>query len=188
MMSPRHPTSLTISYIRMFCADHFVIVSDMSNVPPGSILSSPVSLEPHPYEEAASTSTDESNIITIENPCAINTPGALCNPIYGADATNHVVSTPGALCNPIYGADANNVYQTISSEGNEYEDPDEKERSCAPYEVPVDQAKDETSVHKANAEYATVIKNREAVADAEEGNEQTKYNKTTHTQSLNAKV
>ena len=142
----------------------------MSTVPPGSILSSPVSLEPHPYEESK---TSKREISMIENP-RVNTSGA-------------------ALCNPIYGADDQdgNIYHTISSSReNEYEDPNESETNCASYEVPVEcsaGAKGErASVHKKSVvkpEYAVVIENQNAV-NSEVGPE---YNRTNHSRAI-AKV
>ena len=142
-----------------------MIVSDMSAVPPGSIVSSPIGLEPHPYEESR---TSKDGISMIKNP--------------------HV-STSSALSNPIYEVDDSNVYQTISSGENEYEDPDENGRKCASYEVPVESgagAKGEVSLRKKsvlNAEHATVITNRNTV-NSEVENEQTRYSRTSNSQAL----
>lgn len=125
----------------------------MSAVPPGSILSSPVSLEPHPYEESR---TNKREISMVENPHV---------------STN---SIGAALSNPIYGADDGNVYHTISSgQENEYEDPNKNEINCASYEVPVAEcgAGERASVCKKSAakpDYAMVIENQNAV-DSEVG-------------------
>ena len=137
----------------------------MSAIPPGSIVSSPINLEPHPYEESR-TSKDGISMLK-----------------------NLHISTSSALSNPIYGVDDSNIYQTISSGENEYEDPDENGQNCASYEVPVESgagAKGEVSLHKksvVNAEHAMVITNRNTV-DSEVENEQTRYSRTSHSQAL----
>ena len=93
----------------------------MAAIPAGSIVSSPVSMEPFPYEEALSPSLPMS---IIENP--------------------HV-NTSGALCNPIYGTDASGIYQSIV-EVNE-DASGKKTSSCAPYEVPIERVAQPTDVH-----------------------------------------
>jgi hypothetical protein len=157
-----------------------VIVSDESAVPPGSIVSTPVSLVPlpqaHPYEESRTLSNQHGNSM-LKNP-HVDTFSALSNPIYSAD-------------------DCSNIYQTISSGENDYEDLDENfngRGSCAPvpYEVPVEAGaggKGKASIRRksvVNAECDVIIENRNAVDSALES-EQEKYNRTSHSQAI-AKV
>ena len=90
-----------------------MIVSDEAVVPSGSILSS--SLEPCPYEK----------------PHLTLSPGSIIEKYH--------ISVSDSLCNPIYGVDDDCIYQTISNGGNIYETPDERDKTCASYEVPVEQ-------------------------------------------------
>ena len=79
----------------------------------------------------------------------------------------------------------------ILSGENDYKDPNNR-RSIATDEVPIEQlakvagAKGRESVHKENAEYAMVIKNRNTVK-TESRNEHVEYDRTCHSQAL-AKV
>ena len=156
----------------LFPADHFVVVSDVSTVPQGSILSSSVSLEPHGQDlhEGNSERSKHGNSM-LENP---GTSGvtALCNPTYmhGHGASGHGI---------------------ISSGENNCKDPNNR-RSTTTDEVPIERlakiagAKGRESVHKENAGYAIVTKHRDTVK-TETRNEQNEYDRTCHCQAL-AKV
>ena len=155
----------------LFPADHFVVVSDMSTVPQGSILSSSVSLEPQHLHEGNESERSKHGNSMLENP---GTSGvtALCNPTYmhGHGAGGHGI---------------------ISSGENDCKDPNNC-RSTTTDEVPIERlakiagAKGRESVHKENAGYAIVIKNRDTVK-TERRNEQNEYDRTCHCQAL-AKV
>ena len=160
-----------------------MIVSDDSAIPPGSIVSSPVSLvpSPHPYEESRTLSANKYGNSMLKNP-HVDTLSALSNPIYSADDSS---------CN---------IYQTISSpRENDYEDLDENfngSKKCAPYEVPVKAGagvKGKASLRRksavVDAEDAmdTVIENQNADVDSAVESEQAKCTRTSHPQAI-AKV
>ena len=157
----------------LFPADHFVVVSDMSTVPQGSILSSSVSLEPHAQRlhEGNNSERSKHGNSMLENPSTSDVT-ALCNPTYmhGHGAGGHGI---------------------ISSGENGCKDPS-NHRSTATDEVPIERlakvagAKGGESVHKENAGYAIVIKNQDTVK-TERRNEQNEYDRTSHSQAL-AKV
>ena len=156
-----------------------MIVSDESEVPPGSIVSTPVNpMPPQPYEESKTLLANKHGSSMLKSP-HVDTLSALSNPIYSAD-------------------DSSNIYQTISNAGeNDYEDLDENfngRNNCAPYEVPIEAGagvKGKASLRRkgvVDAEDATyaVIENQNAV-DSDVESEQEKYNRTSHSQAI-AKV
>ena len=89
----------------------------MAEVPAGSIVSSPLSLEP-----------SESSYI--EPHSSVPSKGA-------SIIKNPHINTSDALCNPIYGVDDNCIYQIYSSE-TESSDSSKVTKPCSPYEVPVE--------------------------------------------------
>ena len=147
----------------------------MSAIPPGSIVSSPVSLVPQPYvyeEEPRTLSNKPQGISMLKNP--------------------HVNTSTGtsALSNPIYGTEESNIYQTISSgRENEYEDPDDNFNSV-PYEVPVESSagiKGKVLLCKksvAKPENTMVIKHQNAVYSEVENEQAAENNRTSHSQDI----
>lgn len=117
-----------------FFADHFVIVSDMNAVPSGSIVSSPVSLGPFPYEEPRPTLLQISNI---EHP-QINTYEAFSNSICEVDDVNSDIIT-----NSVNRMHKSCICQIYSNEGAiyDYSDPsvndNDSEEPCAQSEEPI---------------------------------------------------
>lgn len=156
-----------------------MIISDVSAVPPGSIVSSPVSPAPHQQhsdeEPRTLTNKAERGISMLKDP--------------------HV-STSSALSNPIYGKvdDISNISQAVSSGENDYEDLDDNDngRCCAPYEVPVECGAGTkgkvTSPHgksdtvNAGRASATVIENRNAV-DSDVENVRAIHNRSCQSQA-----
>jgi hypothetical protein len=132
-----------------------VVVSDISSVPCGSILSSPVSLEPQYLHEGNRSKHGNSTLDS--NPGVFN--------IKFSGAT--------VLCNPTYGISGHSI---ISSGEDVREIPsgDNNRKSAASDEVPIEQLfartnEDKESAHKlkknvATTDYALVIKNQNMVS------------------------